>query len=207
MVFGGKAIRGNLRKPTRVRKVGRGRRNSRARNAAASAGVATAATVGGRAAAFPLLSPPEEFGGDEQEEMVVAERLADEKAKVAEVEKVMAVDGDNGITESIEGEHEEQEKQEEQWPPPTQQQQQQDQQQLQSLEPPSLKPPPPAWSPPAPAEFENASSVSRGRLWGQKGWSEGLDLKLNFDSNLSCSVGVSDAEPIGLWAKAGIGTR
>ena len=32
-------------------------------------------------------------------------------------------------------------------------------------------------------------------------------VKLNYESNLSCSVGASTAEPIDVWARAGIGRR
>ena len=45
------------------------------------------------------------------------------------------------------------------------------------------------------------------RLRGEKGWPDGLVMKLNYESNLSCSVGASAAEPIDVCARAGIGTR
>ena len=78
----------------------------------------------------------------------------------------------------------------------------QQQQQLQSS-----GTPPPAWLPPVPAEFENDYSDIGGRLRGEKGWVNGLVVKLNYESNLSCSVGASAAEPISVWARAGIGVR
>ena len=46
-----------------------------------------------------------------------------------------------------------------------------------------------------------------GGLRGEKGWLNGLLVKLNYESNISCSVGASAAEPIDVWARAGIGTR
>ena len=42
---------------------------------------------------------------------------------------------------------------------------------------------------------------------GEKGWLDGLVVKLNLEPNLSCSMGAAAAEPIDLWARAEIGTR
>ena len=97
----------------------------------------------------------------------------------------------------VETGEEEQEGHEEQWPLPPQQQQLQ----LQSPEAPPF-----AWPPPAPAEFENDYSDRGGRLRGKKGWLNGLVVKLNYESNLSCYVGPSADEPIDVWARAEIGT-
>ena len=74
----------------------------------------------------------------------------------------------------------------------------------------ALQSPEPAqqtWPPPAPAEFEDIYCVSRETLRGDKGWRDGLVVRLNYESHLSCSVGTSDAEPIEVWARAGVGTR
>ena len=57
-----------------------------------------------------------------------------------------------------------------------------------------------------PAEFENVYSVSVGRIQGGEGWRDGLVEKLNYESNVSCSMEASDAVPIDC-ARAGIGTR
>ena len=152
-----------------------------------------------RVAAQPLprLSPPEEVDGDELKDVVVAEKI------VEMVGKGKAFDGGEGTVE-FETSKANQEEQEEQWPSPTQQQQQEDQQQLQLQSP---GPAPPAWSPAAPAEFENIYSVGLGRLRGEKRWHDGLVVKLNCESNLSSSMRASGAEPIDVWARAGIGTR
>ena len=71
----------------------------------------------------------------------------------------------------------------------------------------SPEPGPQTWPPPAPAEFENIHCVSRETLRGDKGLRDGLVVRLNYESHLSCSVGTSDAEPIEVWARAGVGTR
>ena len=42
---------------------------------------------------------------------------------------------------------------------------------------------------------------------GEKGWLDGLVVKLNLEPNLSCSMGAAAAEPIDVWARAEIGTR
>ena len=42
---------------------------------------------------------------------------------------------------------------------------------------------------------------------GEKGWLDGLVVKLNLEPYLSCSMGAAAAEPIDMWARAGIGTR
>ena len=97
------------------------------------------------------------------------------------------------------------EEQEEQRPSPTQQQQDQ-QQLLLLLMPQSPEPAPPAWPPPAPAEFENVYFVRREGLRGDKGWRDSLVVKLNYESQTSYSVGASDAEPIDVGARSGVGT-
>ena len=53
-----------------------------------------------------------------------------------------------------------------------------------------------AWPPPASAEFGNDYSDSGVKLWGEKGWLNGLVVKLDYESNLSCSVGASAAGSI-----------
>ena len=42
---------------------------------------------------------------------------------------------------------------------------------------------------------------------GEKGWLRDLVMQLSYESCLSCSVGAVAAEPIDVWAGAGIGTR
>ena len=49
-------------------------------------------------------------------------------------------------------------------------------------------------------------SNSGGRLRGEKGWLNGLALKLNYEPCLSSFVEASAAEPIDVWARAAIGT-
>ena len=75
------------------------------------------------------------------------------------------------------------------------------QQQLQSPEPT-----PPAWPPPAPGEIKNLYSVNTEKLRGGKGCRNGLVVKLDYESHLSCSVGASYAQRIDLWARAGVDT-
>ena len=56
-----------------------------------------------------LLSPPDESGEDEQEEVLVAVTMKkgmvcdEEKAKVVEAEKVVVFDGNNGMTKLMKG--------------------------------------------------------------------------------------------------------
>ena len=42
---------------------------------------------------------------------------------------------------------------------------------------------------------------------GLKGWLGDLVVKLNYEPRLSCSMRAAAAEPIDVWARAGIGTR
>ena len=41
---------------------------------------------------------------------------------------------------------------------------------------------------------------------GEKGWLNDLVVKLNYEPYLSCSMEAAAAEPIDVWARAGIGT-
>ena len=42
---------------------------------------------------------------------------------------------------------------------------------------------------------------------GEKGWLDGLVVKLNYAQYLSCPVGAPAAEPVDVWARVGVGTR
>ena len=42
---------------------------------------------------------------------------------------------------------------------------------------------------------------------GEDGWLDGLVVKLKYEPYLSCSVGAAAAEPVDVWARAGIGIR
>ena len=129
MVVGGKAIEGTLSKPTQVGKIRRGRRSGGARNATATARAATAVAVA--RAQPPPLSPPEEFGEDEQEEVFVTESekydVIGDGSVVIVMWKGMSFDGGKGMMVEFETRAATQEEQEVQWQSPMQQQHDQQQ--------------------------------------------------------------------------------